>query len=207
MIALVEDRIGRMDQFIDFEIKSIPNIHVITESELSDLKVDLDKEITNKLESFSCLIFHRSAVTIFQREIIKTYCTKNKIPLVFFSGGISSSFYNDSAFPYLHINSRNLYSINLKMFCDNSSQYNNTNLLILQYGSRWKTNQLLLINENLNLRLQLKTIKRIKDLNIPKNQISDFNLDWLDKNEFSEINEEQILQFKIALENLIYESI
>lgn len=207
MIALIEDRIGRMNQFIDFDIKSIENIEIITETDLSDLKIDLDGGITSKLDMFDCLIFHRSALTNTQREIIKIYCNTNKKPLVFFSGGISSSFYNDSTFPYLHINSRDLYSNNLKMFSDHANQQNNINLLILQYGSKWKTNQLLLIKENLNLRFQLKKIRRIIDLSIPKNQIKDFDLDWLNKGDFSEIDEDQIKQFKVTLDKLIYESI
>ncbi|MFA9192904.1 hypothetical protein AAGV33_00695 [Flavobacterium sp. FBOR7N2.3] len=206
-IALVEDRIGRMNQFIDIDIKSIENIQIITETDLSDLKIDLDQGITIKLDMFNCLIFHRSALTNTQREIIKTYCKTNKKALVFFSGGISSSFYNDSTFPYLLINSKDLYSNNLKMFSDHSNQHNIINLLILQYGAKWKTNQLLLIKENLNLRFQLKTIKRITDLKIPKNQIKDFDLDWLDKGDFLEINEDQIKQFKLTLDKLIYDSI
>ncbi|WP_140485873.1 hypothetical protein [Flavobacterium sp. GSA192] len=206
-IALVEDRIGRMNQFIDIDIKSIENIQIITETDLSDLKIDLDQGITIKLDMFDCLIFHRSALTNTQREIIKTYCKTNKKALVFFSGGISSSFYNDSTFPYLLINSKDLYSNNLKMFSDHSNQHNIINLLILQYGAKWKTNQLLLIKENLNLRFQLKTIKRITDLKIPKNQIKDFDLDWLDKGDFLEINEDQIKQFKLTLDKLIYDSI
>lgn len=207
MIALVEDRIGRMNQFIDFDIKLIKNIKIITETDLSDLKRNLDEEITIKLDIFDCLVFHRSALTNTQREIIKTYCKTNKKSLVFFSGGISSSFYNDSTFPYLHINSRDLYSNNLKMFSDHSNQHNSINLLILQFGAKWKTNQLLLIKENLNLRFQLKTIKRIADLSIPKNQIKDFDLDWLNKDDFFEISEDQIKQFKVTLDKLIYESI
>jgi hypothetical protein len=206
-IALVEDRIGRMEQFIVFDIKSIENIQIITETDLSDLKIDLDQGITSKLDIFDCLVFHRSALTNPQREIIKTYCKTNRKALVFFSGGISSSFYNDITFPYLHINSRDLYSNNLKMLSDYSKQQNSINLLILQYGAKWKTNQLLLIKENLNLRFQLKKIKRIADLNIPKNQIKDFDLDWLDKDDYLEITEDQIKQFKTTLDKLIYESI
>lgn len=206
-IALVEDRIGRMEKFIVFDIKSIENIQIITETDLSDLKIDLDQAITSRLDIFDCLVFHRSALTNTQREIIKTYCKTNKKPLVFFSGGISSSFYNDSTFPYLHINSRDLYSNNLKMLSDYSIEQNSINLLILQYGAKWKTNQLLIIKENLNLIFYLNKIKRITDLNIPKNQIKDFELDWLDKGDFSEISEEQIKQFKTTLNNLIYESI
>ncbi|KFF07672.1 hypothetical protein [Chryseobacterium luteum] len=207
MIALVEDRIGRMNQFIDFDIKSIENLQIITETDLSDLKTDLDQGVTDKLDIFDCLIFHRSALTNTQRETIKVYC-KNKIkPLVFFSGGISSSFYNDSTFPYLHINSRDLYSNNLKMFSNHSDQHHIINLLVLQYGSKWKTNQLLIIKEDLNIRYQLKKIKRIMDLNIPKNQIKDFDLDWLDKDDFTEISDDQIKQFRVTLDKLIYDSI
>lgn len=206
-IALVEDRIGRMEKFIVFDIELIENIQIITETDLSNLKIDLDQAITSRLDIFDCLVFHRSALTNTQREIIKTYCKTNKKPLVFFSGGISSSFYNDSTFPYLHINSRDLYSNNLKMLSDYSIEQNSINLLILQYGAKWKTNQLLIIKENLNLRFHLNKIKRITDLNIPKNQIKDFELDWLDKGDFSEISEEQIKQFKTTLDNLIYESI
>lgn len=206
-IALVEDRIGRMNQFTDINIKSIENIRIITETDLSDLKINLDQGITTKLDKFDCVIFHRSALTNTQREIIKTYCKTNKKALVFFSGGISSNFYNDATFPYLLINSKDLYSNNLKMFSDHSNQYNSINLLILQYGAKWKTNQLLLIKENLNLRFQLKTIKRITDLKIPKNQIKVFDLDWLDKGDFLEINEDQIKQFKLTLDKLIYDSI
>ena len=46
-------------------------------------EVFLDQGITIKLDIFDCLVFHRSALTNPQREIIKTYCKTNKKPLVF----------------------------------------------------------------------------------------------------------------------------
>lgn len=206
-IALVEDRIGRMQQFLDFDIIAIEILQVITEKDLSDLKLDLDKKTTERLDPFDCLICHRSALTNAQRETIKNYCKAKNKPLVFFSGGISSSFYNDTSFPYLNINSSDLYSNNLKMFSDNATQSATINLLILQFGAKWKTNLLLLLKENLNLQYQRKTIKRTRNLKIPKSLASDFNLEWLKQGDLLEIGEDEIRQFKSALDALIYESL
>lgn len=206
-IALVEDRIGRMQQFLDFDIIAIEILQVITEKDLSDLKIDLDQKTTERLDSFDCLICHRSALTNAQRESIKNYCkTKNK-PLVFFSGGISSSFYNDTSFPYLNINSSDLYSDNLKMFSESAAQSETINLLILQFGANWKTNLLLLLKENLNLQYQRKAIIRTRNLQIPKWLVNDFNLEWLKQGDLLEIGEDEIKQFKYVLDTLIYESL
>ena len=93
------------------------------------------------------------------------------------------------------------------MFSDSATQSATINLLILQFGAKWKTNQLLLLKENLNLQYQRKTIKRTRNLKIPKWLASDFNLEWLKQGDLLEIGEDEIRQFKSALDALIYESL
>lgn len=211
-VTLLEDRIGRMEQFSEFDLKKEQSIFIITNSELTNLISDLDNNSTDKLNDYECIIMHRSAFTNSQRDVIKAYCKKNKKHLVFFSGGISSSIYNDSSFPFLHINSKDFYSNNLRLFIDEIESQNNLNLLILQFGYRWKLNLLLSLRDELNVMIQRdKYPKRIRELNInnliKSELINKFSLAWLKKEGIESISNEEVDDFKSKVDQLIIESI
>ena len=94
---------------------------------------------------YSTILIHRSGFET-QREILKNICQENKIKLVFFSGGISSTFYTDKPYEFLQLNSKDLYTKNLELFLES----NKNNLLELAYGDKWKINILLNNLEKIN---------------------------------------------------------
>src|SRR5690606_3178674 len=97
-IALIEDRIGRLNQFANPEIKDLPILEIISENNFSILLEEIRSRSFIRLEKYDCLLFHRSSLENKERQALSEYCsTKNK-PLVFFSGSISSSNFRDASF-------------------------------------------------------------------------------------------------------------
>ena len=101
-IILIEDRVERMKRLAPIKFKSIPFLKLITASEYDEFILRLKKGELEFLNDFDCIISHKSALSVAQRDIIKKYCKSFNTTLVFFSGGISYSFYNDDIFPYLN---------------------------------------------------------------------------------------------------------
>ena len=105
-IVIIEDRIGRLEKFTEFDIKKYETIKIITGIEFDNLLQSLEGKDTSVLDEFSCVASHRSALSNEIRDVIKNYCKAQKKPLIFFSGGITSSVFKDLPFPFLHINSK-----------------------------------------------------------------------------------------------------
>lgn len=210
-VGLFEDRVGRMKQFLSFDLTQKSVVEIITDVELQSLISEVNQGYIERLKLYNCIIMHRSAFTNGQRDIIKKYCSDTDTPLVSFSGGISSSIYNDSDFPYLHINSKDVYSHNLQLFIEEMERHKLINLLILQFGTRWKLNLLLSMRNNLNRGLQSQNIKRIRDLKIYdliRSEITEkFSLAWLNQNDFTPIDSTQVGEFQAKIEDLIVDSI
>lgn len=210
-IALIEDRIDRMNQFYDGDIADLKEIHLITGDEFKALSQALLDEDTTLLKNYSCILAHRSAFERKQLEVIREYCRKNDKPLTFFSGGITANIYNDSVIPYLHINSKDFYSKNLGLFLEDLNRTANINLLVLQFGAQWRMTLLLRLRNDINYLKQRGGIQFIRDLKINKlikqELISAFSLEWLNKSELSLINEAQVEEFYNKLNTLITESI
>lgn len=141
-ILLVEDRISRMEQFINFDLSTNDAIDLKRETELVGLLKQINQNDISQLLNYKCLIFHSSSLSNIHKSNLKSFCKENNKNLVFFSGGITSSFYQDSDFPFLNINSKVLYKDNLKYFIDNFDPHN-VNLLMLQYNDKWDLNILL----------------------------------------------------------------
>ena len=67
-----------------------------------------------------------------------------------FSGGIdTNSYQEDGEYKFLKINSKTIYSENLKLFLK-EFENNKKEILILSYGHKWKLNILLNIFEKIN---------------------------------------------------------
>jgi hypothetical protein len=212
-IALIEDRISRLEQYCEFDIKNYTVIDLITGVNFDNLKDDLCKNKFDILLQYNCIIAHRSAFTNEMRESLKSYCRNNKTPLVFFSGGISSSILNDKDFPYLQINSKDFYSSNLEVLIKSSIETNNINLLQLQFGNNWKLSLLLNLRNklatDLNYRRMIENlpnfeiednllIKRYIDLNINtalKNDILNTNTrDFIEESDIALISYEKLIK-------------
>ena len=84
-------------------------------------------------------------------DLLKKHCEKTGTNLVFFSGGISSTYYSKVKYEFLLLNSKSFYSSNLKLFLDDISEGKEPNILLLGYGRQWQFNILLNTLEKINL--------------------------------------------------------
>jgi len=178
-ILLVEDIPQRQSNFLEKQgIDLLPFSERLINCAEEQYHSLIDEIIENKIDwtQYSTIIIHRSGFET-QREILKDICQENLIKLVFFSGGISSTFYTDKPYEFLQLNSKDLYTQNLKLFLES----NEDNLLELAYGDKWEINILLNKLEKIN--------KFIEDNKLNGNQekvlYSDFsikiNIDLLKK--------------------------
>jgi len=145
-ILLIEDRVERQELFskeISFNFQSY--------SKIIDNKISLWQ--TN-LDQYSTIICHRSAFGDLNSTILdqlKNHCKGTKTQLVFFSGGISSTFYSDTSYEFLLLNSKSFYSQNLKLYFDEIMKNDISNLRLLAYGENWKISLLLNTLQKVNL--------------------------------------------------------
>ena len=223
-IAIIEDRIARLEHYTDLDLKKSKSVTIVTGLEFDNLIDSLKSNDTIKLDQYECIASHRSALSNEVRDTLKEYCRKNKKPLIFFSGGITSSVLKDTEFPFLHINSKEFYSENLKMFIEACEEKSAINLLVLQFGKKWKLSLLLNLRNNIAVALnkqELKAklqdveiddselIKRVRDLQIS----SAIKGDLLHKktenifcgDDFSPVSFEQIQNIKYVIDRLINE--
>ncbi len=223
-IAIVEDRIGRLDHFAQFDLNNCKSVSIITGSDFDNLILSLEGKNTNILDQYNCIATHRSALSNEIRDIIKEYCKIKKIPLIFFSGGITSSVFKDIDFPFLHINSKDFYSMNLKWFIESCDQTNQINLLILQFGQNWKLSILLNLRNHIAVSQSKQIIKieypntiiedkelirRVSDLQINSlikpDLLSEKTASILTSNAYATISFEQIQEVKNVINRLINE--
>jgi len=171
-IAIIEDRIARLEQFTDFELKRCKSVKIITGLEFDNIVGSLKINETKSLDQYECIASHRSALSNEVRDTLKEYCRIKKKPLIFFSGGITSSVLKDVDFPFLHINSKDFYSENLKMFIETCEEGNSINLLVLQFGKKWKLSLLLNLRNNIAVALNKEALK----VEFPDSQIDESEL-------------------------------
>ncbi len=225
-IAIIEDRIGRLEHHAEFDLIACNSVTIITGCEFDNLISELVTKNTNTLDKYVCIASHRSALTNEIRDFIKEYCRSNNKPLIFFSGGITSSVYKDIYFPFLHINSKDFYSLNLKLFISNFEENNDINLLILQFGIRWKLSLLLNLRNTIavaqnkhalkisNPEIEIddnELIRRVIDLKInsliKKDLINEKTKNILLGNELASITIEQVQEIKLSINHLINDMI
>lgn len=171
-IAIIEDRIGRLEQYTDFELKKCKSVTIITGLEFDSLIGSLKSNNTKPLDQYESIASHRSALSNEVRDTLKEYCRIKRKSLIFFSGGITSSVLKDLDFPFLHINSKEFYSENLKMFIEACDESNTVNLLVLQFGKKWKLSLLLNLRNNIAVALNKEVLKvQIPDVEIEDNEL------------------------------------
>lgn len=159
MILLIEDRAERQKHFM-----SETNIDLNTYSDTLDnmskekyQKFLLDiKTDTFDLDKYTVIISHKSAfgddnIDILQK--LERHCKLNQKPLVLFSGGIDTNYYENIDFELLELNSKLFYSENLKLFLNENNE-DIPNILTLAYGKQWKLNILLNVLEKINLKIE-----------------------------------------------------
>ncbi|WP_157578198.1 hypothetical protein, partial [Tenacibaculum ovolyticum] len=129
-LALIEDRIPRMEQFLEFSIKEFPLVEVFNDTNLNNLRLNIESDEFKNLNEFDCIATHRSAWTIEERSKLYSYCKEVKKPLIYFSGGITSSTFKDVEMPFLLINSKEFYSKNLKIFLEYMQSHDKLELSI-----------------------------------------------------------------------------
>lgn len=211
-IALLEDRLSRMAQFSNFDLSKEIVIEIITDINLVSLLESIEAGNLDRLNPYNCIILHRSALSNSQRDAVKNYCHTHQKPLVYFSGGISTSTFNDYFFPFLHINSKDLYSGSLRLFIDDLEKTKQINLLVLQFGSKWILNLLLSFRDRLNRLEQLKNQTVIRVTNIDINNfikdilVNDYNLEWL-LNSYETVTNEHLTQMRKIVDSIIIDSI
>ena len=171
-IAIIEDRIVRLEKYVDFDLKKCKAVTIITGLEFDNLIGALKSNDTKPLDEYECIASHRSALSNEVRDRLKEYCRIRRKPLIFFSGGITSSVLKDLDFPFLHINSKDFYSENLKMFIEACDESNAINLLVLQFGKKWKLSLLLNLRNNIAVALNKETLK----VQFPNSEIDDSEL-------------------------------
>ena len=170
-ILLIEDRIERQEFFsketgFDFDI----------------YKDILDNQVSLKgisLDNYSTIICHRSAFGDSNSNVLdnlKEHCKKTQTQLVFFSGGISSTFYSRNNYEFLLLNSKGFYGVNLKLYFDDVMANKTSNLRLMAYGNHWKINIMLetlskinmFISQNINKERvkaqRLKTFSQLDNL-------------------------------------------
>ena len=146
---LIEDRTERQNQYLSIagiKIEELTCLKNIIEQEYEDLIDYISKGDTSILDEYDVIILHRSATS---SDIIEAHCEKKEKALVLFSGGTTASYYQNGPNEKLSLNSKDLYSKNLRLFLD-ELKVDNINLRVLAYGEKWELNLVLNILEKIN---------------------------------------------------------
>jgi len=153
-ILLIDDRKERQTKFTaDTGIDLESYIDILDNITGEEYYTYVDKLSQDNFElEHDIIMVHRSAfgetnINILDR--LKNYCKDKDKKLIFFSGGISSTFYMREPFEILLINSKIFYSSNLKIFLDDAIK-NDFNILKIGYGDKWKLNVMLNTLEKIN---------------------------------------------------------
>jgi hypothetical protein len=141
-IILIEDRIVRKELFLDrsgIDLSRYNFLKEITPEEFKQVKSSINNGDKTFFNQYNLIITHKSAFTLNEQDILASIGKS----IIYFSGGISQSFFLEYPFPCLHINSSDFYSTNLVEFLNYINKTGEIEMLILQFGSKWKLNLLL----------------------------------------------------------------
>jgi len=219
-ILLIEDRTERQQRFItETNINLNDDVYTsILDNKIGDNYLNLFEQLKNdtfNFDNYSIIISHKSAFEGENSIILsklETYCKKNKKVLVLFSGGIDANYYlKDDEYEHIELNSRTLYSENIKLFLEDFKDAN-LNPLILCYGDRWKLNILLNILEKLTLFIAKMTNKPVLYSAFLRDNPDIMIIDTLNLDIYSpviesrKITKDEILKLKDSMLNYIDES-
>ncbi len=149
-ILLIEDRSERQLLFMNKTNINFESYFEILENatgkQYEELFVKL-KRGDLYFNDYAIVMTHKSAFADDNKDIlhkIKELCQEQKIPLVLFSGGVSTNYYDKTEdLEIMELNSKDFYSENLKLFLEKFRQHGQIELLILSYGNNWELNILL----------------------------------------------------------------
>lgn len=172
------------------------------------------------LDAFDVIAAHRSALNNSNRDALNNYCRSRNKPLIFFSGGITSSIYKDSEIPFLYLNSKEFYSVNLKIFLEHLNFCTTPNLLILQFGTQWKMSLLLalrnrivvaqsksfMIAEGSDIQI-VELIRRVQDLQISdlikKDLVTDQTRELLSGSPTASVTNQNLIEIRAIIDHQI----
>jgi len=170
-IILIEDRYKRQELFVKELNFEFEKYHQIVDNFVLNDFVHLANELlhdSSSLLDYDIIICHKSVQLeddkdsngIITSRLIE-FCKQYQKILIFFSGGISTNFYNKSEFELLELNSKTFYSKNLLLFLD-AVKDNNEDIIMLCYGEHWKENVVANVLEKTNIFIQKSTEEDIE---------------------------------------------
>jgi hypothetical protein len=147
-VILIEDRTVRKELFLsrsEIDFTKYNFFKEVTPEEYTQLKSDLKTGDLSFFRGCDVILTHKSAFTLNEQDALSALGKS----VVYFSGGISQSFYLEFPSPTLHINSSDFYSSNLLYFLEKIATTGEIEMLILQFGDKWKLNLLLNLRDKL----------------------------------------------------------
>ena len=157
MILLIEDRHDRQFRALNSAKFSLEGYDDVLENAIGESYETIYQKLKNdsfEPKSYRAIITHKSAYSDDDRVKIlsklQQHCKREKIPLVYFSGGLESRYHYDTELELIEINSRHFYSNHLKLFLEEVRK-GNINPQILLYGKNYKLNIMLNTLEKINL--------------------------------------------------------
>ena len=151
-IIFLEDRPDRQKQFLpnkSEDVEKLKNIDGLFLPDVNECK-KIVEQINNQnyiIASETRLIFvHRSIIKNMGISYLNNQCKSKKIKLVYYSGGIRQSIFNNDGFEQLNLNSSDLYSDLLIPFCEKFIKESNTSLLEV-FHKDWKLTYLMLYRQ------------------------------------------------------------
>jgi hypothetical protein len=185
-ILLIEDRIVRKELFVqrsNIDLNQYLFLKQASADEYKDIKSKLKNADTSIFNGIDLIITHKSAFTINEQDILASIGK----PIIYFSGGISQSFYSEFPVPCLHINSSDFYGQNLIQFLNHINITGELELLILEFGANWRLNFLLNTRDKLNQLLYRNSKSDLFPEDVLKEGINDLLKLGLKNNEANRI--------------------
>ncbi len=158
MILLIEDRVDRQKYFMSEADIDLDRYSDVLDNMIKSKYHEFVQKIkadTVDLDKYTVIVSHKSAfgddnIGILQK--LENYCRQYNKPLVLFSGGTDTNYYENIDFELLELNSKLFYSDNLQLFLKETEE-GTSNILTLAYGKQWKLNILLNVLEKINLQI------------------------------------------------------
>lgn len=217
MIYLFEDRIGRMQQFLKNNLDS----EFIKIALIDCQKENLINHLSSEFSDSSAIIFHSSysfndnSIT---NEDVKKYFCDNKIPFIYFSGGLNNNLVIENGITNGNVNSGDMYN-NLTYFIDDYKIQKKINISLLIYGKKYLLNSLLELQAIISLYLFDKSNEHVltsEDFNeiidlievrLKENELQDDKfklLEWLNSKNIREKLDKQTILSQIQKLNNKY---